>query len=105
MKPPTAVAAIDFGTTYSGYAFSFRSNPDSIHVNSCWHAGTGGLMSIKTPTCVLLKPDGEFDSFGYTAENRYYSLVERQQHTEWRLFQRFKMMLLAEQVCISFGTF
>jgi hypothetical protein len=36
------VAAIDFGTTYSGYAFStisnFKLDPLKIHVNQAWNA-------------------------------------------------------------------
>ena len=36
------VAAIDFGTTYSGYAYSFRydfeTNPLKIIVNQAWNA-------------------------------------------------------------------
>lgn len=30
------VAAIDFGTTFSGYAYSFASNKQAIHVNKNW---------------------------------------------------------------------
>ncbi len=30
------VAAIDFGTTFSGYAYSFASNKSAIHVNKNW---------------------------------------------------------------------
>ncbi|CAG2232442.1 unnamed protein product [Mytilus edulis] len=37
------VAAVDFGTTYSGYAFSFRhefkDDPLKIHANQAWNAG------------------------------------------------------------------
>ena len=30
------IVAIDFGTTYSGYAFSFTRDPDNIHVMRKW---------------------------------------------------------------------
>lgn len=30
------VVAIDFGTTYSGYAFSFTRDPDNIHMMKKW---------------------------------------------------------------------
>lgn len=30
------VVAIDFGTTFSGYAFSFINDPDNIHVMRKW---------------------------------------------------------------------
>ena len=35
------VAAIDFGTTFSGYAFSFRKNQTDIKMNKNWGAGLG----------------------------------------------------------------
>ncbi len=31
-----SVVAIDFGTTYSGYAFSFAHDPEDIHVMRKW---------------------------------------------------------------------
>ncbi|CAG2226933.1 unnamed protein product [Mytilus edulis] len=55
------VAAIDFGTTYSGYAFSsrtdFKRDPLEIHANQSWNAGSTQLASLKTPTCLLLDSD------------------------------------------------
>ena len=66
------VAAIDFGTTYSGYAFSskdeWKNNPLKIHTN-VWNSGT--KTSAKTPTALLLSPKREFLSFGYDAETKY----------------------------------
>lgn len=61
-------AAIDFGTTFSGYAFSFKSSPDSIKMNKNW-SESFGFQSYKTPTCVLTGPDHSFMSFGYEAEH------------------------------------
>ena len=61
------VAAIDFGTTYSGYAFSFTRDPDSIHMMRKWEGGDPGVINQKTPTTLLLKPNGEFHSFGFGA--------------------------------------
>ncbi|CAG2247160.1 unnamed protein product [Mytilus edulis] len=69
------VAAIDFGTTYSGYAFSMRdtykTDPLKIHANQAWNAGGRQLLSLKTPTCLLLNSNKDLDSFGYEAENKY----------------------------------
>lgn len=87
------VAAFDFGTTYSGYAFSFRDKPLDIKTNQSWTAGSQQLMSLKTPTCVLLKPNKEFHSFGFEAENKYSDLAEDDAHHGWYLFRRFKMIL------------
>ena len=36
-----AVAAIDFGTTYSGYAFSFNTEPEKIICNKNWGQSLG----------------------------------------------------------------
>ncbi|WAR02826.1 HS12B-like protein [Mya arenaria] len=86
------VAAFDFGTTYSGFAFSFHNDPMNIQTQN-WVAGSEKLISPKTPSCVLLNPKGEFDSFGFFAENKYVDLAEEDKHTEWRFFRRFKMVL------------
>ena len=52
------VAALDFGTTYSAYAFSLRSSPNNILMNKNWGSGVG-FESFKAPTCVLTKPNGK----------------------------------------------
>lgn len=59
------VVAIDFGTTFSGYAFSFTQEPNSIHMMRKWEGGDPGLINQKTPTALLLEPDGTFHSFGF----------------------------------------
>ncbi|XP_052803675.1 heat shock 70 kDa protein 12B-like [Mya arenaria] len=87
------VVAFDFGTTFSGYAFSFRNDPLKVQTNGNWIAGSEKLMSLKTPTCLLLDQHDNFHSFGFEAENKYTSLAEDGQHHGWRLFRRFKMML------------
>ena len=69
--PMLLVAAIDFGTTFSGYAFSFlddyKRDPLKISANS-WNAGVGQLVTQKTSTCVLFDATGKLDSFGFGAE-------------------------------------
>lgn len=96
------VAAIDIGTTFSGYAFSFvhqyMKDPLKISINS-WTAGSGGLVSLKTSTCVLFDPEGEFDSFGYDAEDKYSELALDNNHHDWYYFRRFKMTLYKRMVC------
>ncbi|XP_060554290.1 heat shock 70 kDa protein 12A-like [Ruditapes philippinarum] len=87
------VAAIDFGTTYSGYAFSFRDKPNDIHTNPNWVAGSEKLVSLKCPSTVLLKPNKTFHSFGFEAENKYSDLAEDDEHHGWYLFRRFKLTL------------
>ncbi|XP_063447416.1 heat shock 70 kDa protein 12A-like [Mytilus trossulus] len=91
------VAAIDFGTTYSGYAFSmrhsFEKQPMTIHANQAWNAGSQQLLSLKTPTCLLLDSNKQFVSFGYEAENQYADIVTDNEQDEYYYFHRFKMCL------------
>ncbi|KAJ8297818.1 hypothetical protein KUTeg_024349 [Tegillarca granosa] len=91
------VVAIDFGTTYSGYAFSltsqFCSDNMKICTNTAWIAGSGGLMSYKAPTCVLLDKDKQFQAFGYEAEDRYAELAIENKHHDVYFFKKFKMLL------------
>ena len=40
------VVAIDFGTTFSGYALSFRNNPEEIRMNKNWGENLGFQVSM-----------------------------------------------------------
>ena len=91
------VAAIDFGTTYSGYAFSFTRDPDSIHMMRKWEGGDPGVSNQKTPTTLLLKPNGEFHSYGFGARDFYHDL-EEVEAKKWYYFEKFKMSLHSNQV-------
>ncbi|KAL3878597.1 hypothetical protein ACJMK2_030933 [Sinanodonta woodiana] len=88
------VCSIDLGTTYSGYAFSFKADyehdPQNVLMNS-WRGGK--TLSEKAPTSVLLDPKQTFHSFGYEAENKYTELAENDEHHDWYYFNRFKMIL------------
>lgn len=94
---PFIVAAIDFGTTFSGYAFSFKHDyeKDPTQVATFAWPGARSLMSLKTSTCILFKPNKQFDSFGYDAEDAYgeLSAEENGEHKRWYYFRRFKMEL------------
>ena len=81
-----ATVAIDFGTTYSGFAFSFNKEEgeDAIFVNSDWENELGYRTS-KTPTCLLLKPDLSFHSFGYKAVEKYANLSSLLEENEYIL--------------------
>ncbi|XP_033730238.1 heat shock 70 kDa protein 12A-like [Pecten maximus] len=96
ISPYLFVAAIDFGTTYSGYAFSskddFQKEPLKISAN-VWNAGGRNLMSHKAPTSLLLNPDKSFNSFGYEAENNFAQLSEDGEHHDYYFFHHFKMVL------------
>ncbi|XP_045204106.2 heat shock 70 kDa protein 12A-like [Mercenaria mercenaria] len=97
-QPSILVAAIDFGTTFSGWAFSFRHEFESDPIKVSAKQWTGGqLVSSKGPTCVLIKPDGKtLHSFAYDAETKYAELAEENKHKDWYFFRRFKMMLFGK---------
>ncbi|KAK3581187.1 hypothetical protein CHS0354_024721 [Potamilus streckersoni] len=94
---PVIVAAIDFGTAYSGIAFQFKhefeKDPTKISAPQAWNGGKEHLISYKTPTCLLLDKDGKIHSFGYQAEDKYADLCIEGKHTDWYFFRRFKMRL------------
>ena len=52
-------------------------------VTNRWEGGW--LLSHKAPTCFLFDRDGQFDSFGHEAEERYMELVtdEDEDVEEW----------------------
>ena len=98
------VAAIDIGTTFSGYAFAtkgeYNSNPLSAYART-WN--NGHYQSLKTSTTVLFNADKTFDSFGFTAESKYTNLDE-QDKPNWYFFQKFKMILYKNKVSLSYFT-
>lgn len=99
------IVAIDFGTTFSGFAWSmrselenyqrkpFESNLPRISINQNWNSPSQNALSLKTPTCILLDPKKEFRSFGYEAEKEYVELAMTKEHHDFYFFQRFKMVL------------
>ena len=93
------VVAIDFGTTYSGYAYAFTSTPDEIHLmRKVDPAGQfGSLMAHKNPTILLLNDKGGFHSFGFDAREAYHDLDEVESRN-WLYFEKFKMELHSRRV-------
>ncbi|WAQ99933.1 HS12A-like protein [Mya arenaria] len=84
-------AAIDFGTSNTGYAYSFRAKPKEI-ITNYWYG-----HEIKTPTVVLLHPDKSLYSFGKEARDKYEALMKTKSHEQWYLFERFKMKLYTKE--------
>lgn len=91
------VAAIDFGTSSSGYAYLFRHeykmDPLKIRLNERWSANYSAFSTEKAPTCVLLNPQKEFLAFGYEAEQKYSELALDSNHHDHYFFKEFKMVL------------
>ena len=96
------VAAIDLGTTFSGYAFSttaeFKDNPLNVHSNQVWKMGS---CSLKCPTCILFDQDKTCDSFGYEAEAQYTDVVLEKSENQFYFFKHFKMKISTQQVRLS----
>ncbi|XP_023564771.1 heat shock 70 kDa protein 12A isoform X3 [Octodon degus] len=86
------VVAIDFGTTSSGYAYSFTKEPECIHVMRRWEGGDPGVSNQKTPTTILLTPEKKFHSFGYAARDFYHDL-DPNEAKQWLYLEKFKMKL------------
>lgn len=87
------VVAIDFGTSFSGFAFSFNHSDGSedVYVNRAWGSAQG-YSTLKTPTCILLNQDKKFVKFGFEAAEQYAELEDAQDN-KFYCFDRFKMML------------
>ena len=89
------VAAIDFGTTFSGYAFSSHSQhqQNPLVISSYSWPDNGNMVSQKTSTCVLFEPNKTVHSVGFKAEEKYLALADEDEHEDWYFFKRFKMIL------------
>ncbi|XP_052793961.1 heat shock 70 kDa protein 12A-like [Mya arenaria] len=102
------VAAIDFGTTFSGFVVSFldeyQQDKTGRFISHDWSSGEG-VRTTKTPTAVLLRPDTTLDSFGYEAEDRFLAEnIEDDENNEksvdretWYFFRHFKMKLYGDK--------
>ena len=62
-----------------------------------WEGDDPGMSNQKTPTVLLLNPDREFHSFGFTARDYFHDLGAREA-AKWYYFDKFKMMLHHDKV-------
>ncbi|XP_062580516.1 heat shock 70 kDa protein 12A-like [Saccostrea cucullata] len=96
------VAAIDIGTTFSGYAYSSHKDfmKDPLKVFShLWSAAN--YISQKTSTFILYDPEDKFYSFGSDAETRYIELLDQEDAEKWKAFYNFKMKLYEKNVTLE----
>ena len=91
------VVAIDFGTTYSGYAFSTMGNRSQILT---YNWSEGRTQVPKTPTSILFTPRRDFNSFGHEAEKKYAELSNSGEYKSWYFFKRFKLTLYDNKVSL-----
>jgi len=72
--------AIDFGTTFFGWAYRFRDEERII-------------CSNREPTCLLLNPDKTFSALGKKAMDTFYSLDPPAEQKNYFFYSQFKMRL------------
>ncbi|KAK3602709.1 hypothetical protein CHS0354_017151 [Potamilus streckersoni] len=89
------VAAIDFGTTCTGYAYSltqdYKKDPLNIGTKQSWPGCSDA--GLQAPTSVLFTPEKAFHSFGFEAETKYKDLAFDNNQRDWYYFKHFKMIL------------
>ena len=95
--------AIDLGTTYSGFGFAEANvlGDAGIQVFRGWGRGQG-FSFYKTPTCVLLSPEGNFCKFGHAAVETYAKHLARGNSKDYIYFERFKLVLHNTKVSEAF---
>ncbi|KAK2840494.1 hypothetical protein Q5P01_014234 [Channa striata] len=91
------IIAVDFGTTFSGYAYSLtpRNAEITLHLKT-W----GKLLSLqttKTPTCILFDEQEEFLKFGFEAKMAYNNM-RGEEAQKCFFFEGFKMALYGTKV-------
>jgi hypothetical protein len=89
---------IDFGTTLSGYAFSFREDKSNISVPTHWGTCVGVPNAFKAPSCVVTDAQGNFKAFGYEAQQLWscFSPNEAKKH---EYFENFKLQINKKVDC------
>lgn len=90
------VAAIDFGTAYSGHAFSSRGDFENDPLGITAHKWSQSLLAHKTPTSALFDKNRTLIAFGYEAEKKFRELSNDDKHHDHYFFERFKMQLYNE---------
>ncbi|WAR02232.1 HS12B-like protein [Mya arenaria] len=115
IRNPDLVVAIDVGSTYSGYAWQWRSgfkaNKANVEFNTIW--GQGAPPLHKTNTALLLKrttesteetsaenpaeKKTEIVAFGYSAERRWANICGdpdlKKDRDSYHLYKKFKLQL------------
>ncbi|XP_029960439.1 heat shock 70 kDa protein 12A-like [Salarias fasciatus] len=91
------IVAIDFGTSYSGFAFSMTSREEDIDPYLPPWGEEVGLETPKTPTCILFDEHQQFVSFGYEAKVSYVKMRGDDARKKF-FFECFKMSLYGKKL-------
>lgn len=86
------IIAVDFGTAYSGYAFSITPTEKEIDPHIRTWGNELGLDTPKTSTCILFNEDKEFTKFGYEAKTAYINMQKEEAKKQY-FFKNFKLEL------------
>ena len=89
------VGALDFGTSYSGYAYSYSHDPTKVFTRQ-WSSSTRGITVEKIPTCILLDKNKTFRAFGFKAEEDYGMYCDEGKKSDWYFFKGYKLALYDE---------
>ena len=89
------VVGIDFGTTYSAYAYSYEYEQDNIFINNSWPSG---VQTYKEATAILFDKNCKFVAFGEEAIDQYTDLTDKKEEKKCYFFNCFKMALHKEKV-------
>ena len=86
------VAALVFGTTDTGLAYSMRSyfETDELNIKLCYICSDD---SAKTATCLLLDKEKKYVAFGNDAAIQYAKLAKNEKQNDYYFFDRFAMSL------------
>lgn len=98
------IIAIDFGTAYSGYAYSVTPKEKEIEPILKKWGQEEGLDTPKTPTSILFDEHGEFMKFGYEAKAAYIN-VHGEEAKKQYFFENFKMALYGRVSMNSMSVF
>ncbi|XP_027880055.1 heat shock 70 kDa protein 12A-like [Xiphophorus couchianus] len=91
------IISIDFGTTYSGYAFSLASREEEVDPHVKFWGEEIGLETPKAPTCILFDEHQQFVSFGYKAKQTSLKTSGKDGRAMF-FFDCFKMSLYGKKV-------
>ncbi|XP_076082445.1 heat shock 70 kDa protein 12A-like [Mytilus galloprovincialis] len=96
---PLFVGTIDFGTTFSGYAYmskdEFQGKTKHIETRA-WRVDR--WTRHKAPTSVLFDEWKHFHTFGYEAEEHFHEYVKSGSLDKWYFFQNFKLEISKQAV-------